>query len=255
MLKSKCQMENGVSHDNNKNILGFTEIEPTEKFGPGKLYKIGVVEVEIYENLPDEKPPLARIRAPGASLALSYVADVKPSGDGGMLIDFGRKGEKVHSSLSINRVGDIAFIYSPPPPPMGISASGKTRRVGDVEFTQSTIEIEGTPEGVRVQVKGIVDGSPRPVNAKVRNSPLMFFLIEENPKDLKHPVYHEVWAVKGPRQELQKAKLVKGTEIEAVLYRHTFETELIGGGKEVMTRHNLSKILYVKKPSPKEPKI
>ena len=124
-----------------------------------------------------------------------------------------------------------------------------------MELTQSTIDIEGTPEGVRVQMRGIVDGSPRLVNSKIRNSPLMFFLIEENPKDQNIPVYHEVWAVKGPRQELQRAKLVKGTEIEAVLYRHTFETELIGGGKEVITRHNLSKIISVKKPSPKGQKI
>jgi hypothetical protein len=248
-------MEKSLSSENNEKELTYTEIEPTEKFGPGRLYKVGIVEVEIYENLPDEKPSLARIRAPGASMALSYVVDVRPSGDGGMLLDFGRKGEKVHASLSINRNGDIAFIYSPPPPPMGISQRGKIRRVGGMELTQSTIDIEGTPEGVRVQMRGIVDGSPRPVNAKVRNSPLMFFLIEENPNDLKHPVYHEVWAVKGPRQELQKAKLVKGTEMEAVLYRHTFETPLIGGGKEVVTRHNLSKILSVKKPSPKEPKV
>lgn len=248
-------MEIAASTDKNINALSFAEIEPTEKFGPGKLYWVGVVAVEIYEHLPDEKPSLARIRAPGASLALSYVVDVRPGSDGGMLIDFGRKGERVHASLSINSAGDIAFIYSPPPPPMGISENGIARKVRGVEYNQSTIDIEGTPEGVRVQMRGTVDGSPRPINSKIRNSPLMFFLIEENPHDQNNPVYHEVWAVKGPRQELQRAKLVKGTEIEAVLYRHTFETKLIGGGEEVITRHNLSKIISVKKPSPKGLKI
>ena len=122
-------MESALSFDKNASSLSYTEIEPSEKFGPGKLYRVGVIEVEIYECLPDEKPSLARIRAPGASLALSFVADVRPS-DGGMLIDFGRKGERVHASLSINSAGDIAFIYSPPPPPMGISQNGKIRKVG-----------------------------------------------------------------------------------------------------------------------------
>ena len=98
----------------------------------------------------------------------------------------------------------------------------------------------------------MLSSSGRPKN---RNSPLMFFLIEENPKDRDKPVYHEVWAVKSSRQELQKAKLVKGSVIEAICYRHTFETELIGGRKEVVTRHNLAKILSFEKSSAKQQKI
>lgn len=146
-------------------------------------------------------------------------------------------------------------LYSPPPPPMGISETGKVQKVRGVEYNQSTIDVPGTPEGVRIPIKGTVDGAPRPVALNIRNSPLVFFLIEENPKDLEHPVYHEVWAVKAPRQALKNAKLVKGSEIEVIVYRHTIETPLIGGGRQVITRHNLTKILSVKKPSPKERKI
>jgi len=136
---------------------------------------------------------------------------------------------------------------------MAISENGITRRIKGVEYAQSTIDIEGTPEGVRVEISGTVDAAPRPVAPKDRNSPLMFFLIETNPKDPDRPVYHEVWAVSAQRRrELKSAKLVKGDEIKAVLHRHTYETDLIGGGKEVVTRHNLTKILFVsKKSSPK----
>ena len=33
--------------------------------------------------------------------------------------------------------------------------------------------------------------------------------------------------------------------IEAVLYRHTWEVELQGGGKQTHTRHNLAKVIKV----------
>ena len=68
-------MENVIPHDNNTDALGFTEIEPNEKFGSGKLYRFGVVEIEIYEHPPDNKPPLARIRAPG--LFIEYFACIR----------------------------------------------------------------------------------------------------------------------------------------------------------------------------------
>lgn len=240
-------MEKSAPSDKNVDVPNFVEIDGGEKFGSGRLYRIGVVEVEVYDALPDNKPSLARIRAPGASMALFHVSDVRTNGDGGVLIDFGRKGEKPHASLSINRAGDIAFIYSPPPPPMGISENGQTRKVRGVEYSQSTIDIPGTAEGVRVEAKGTVDAAPRPVTPNIRNSPLMFFLIEPNPKDPQKPVYHEVWAVKAARAELQRAKLIKGSEIEAVLYRKVLDLTTIGGEKETVTRNYLAKLIYVSK--------
>ena len=110
----------------------------------------------MYEN-PPGLPPFARIRSPGLSVALSHVSEVKSNNEGGMLLDFARKGERVHASLSINRAGEIAFIYSPPPPPLEISVSEETRSVRGIAYTQSTIDIPGTAEGVRVHMKGTVD--------------------------------------------------------------------------------------------------
>jgi hypothetical protein len=239
-------MDSRSSIDNNKDALSYSEIEPTEKFGPGKLYKIGAMQVEVYDALPDNRPSLARIRAPGASMAIYHVLDVRMSQDGGMLIDFGLVGEKVHASLSINRAGDIAFVYSPPVS-MGISENGKTRTVRGIEYNQSTIDIPRTAEGIRVEIRGTVDAAPRPVVSNMRNSPLMFFLIEENPKEPQKPVYHEVWAVKAARGELQRAKLIKGSVIEAVLYRKVLDLTTIGGEKETVTRNYLARLIYVSK--------
>jgi hypothetical protein len=39
--------------------------------------------------------------------------------------------------------------------------------------------------------------------------------------------------------------LLTDSSIEAVLYRHTWEVELQGGGKQTHTRHNLAKIISV----------
>jgi hypothetical protein len=249
-------MENGVTHDTNTIELGFTEIEPNEKFGSGKLYRFGVVEIEIYEHPPDNKPSLARIRAPGYSSNISHIVEVRSNSDGGMLIDFARKGQKVHASLSINRAGECVTMYSPPPPPIGINESGITRTIKGTLYHQSAIEIEGTPEGVRVQVRGTVDSAPRLVNSNIRGGPLMFFLFEEFPQNPEKPDPLEVRADKSAsKQELRRAKLVKGSIVEVVLYKHTYEETTIGGERITTTRYNLSKIISIKKPSPKELKI
>ncbi len=47
------------------------------------------------------------------------------------------------------------------------------------------------------------------------------------------------------REEVKALKLKKDDCIEAVLYRHTWEVELQGGGKQTHTCHNLAKIIKV----------
>ena len=47
------------------------------------------------------------------------------------------------------------------------------------------------------------------------------------------------------REEVKALKLKKDDCIEAVLYRHTWDVELQGGGKQTHTRHNLGKIITV----------
>jgi hypothetical protein len=214
---------------------------PHEKYGVGEVYQFGPTRVELYLGT-DEVSARVRILMSDASLGLLNVSQVKPSQDGGLLIDCARQGQKPHCTVNINNRGEIAFLYSPPAS-MQISESGQVRRFGGREFTQSTIDIEGTPEGVKVQIRGTVDAAPRLIDTKNQRSPLAFFLIEDNPTG--KPVYHEVWAINKPKQELKALKLVKGTLIEAILFRHTYEAELVSGKKVTVTRHNLVKVIYV----------
>ncbi len=54
-----------------------------------------------------------------------------------------------------------------------------------------------------------------------------------------------MWARNKVRDEVKALKLKKDDCIEVVLYRHTWEVELQGGGKQTHTRHNLAKVIKV----------
>src|SRR6266566_1321597 len=105
---------------------------------------------------------------------------------------------------------------------------------------------EVTPEGVRVMIYGTLETAPKAVTTK-RGSPLQFFLLEYDPEKPQEPIRHDVWARKKARDDLHGLKLKKGDSIEAVLYRHTWEVPLQGGGIETHTRHNLSTITRVQR--------
>ena len=155
--------------------------------------------------------------------------------------------DQVNGGCEIGRSGDVVFVYTAPKAEarLSISQDGYTRKdVYGRSYTQSSLEIQGTPEGVRVTIFGVVGAVPKPVNNK-RGSPLQFFLVEYNPEKPDEPIRHEVWARNKARDEVQQLKLKKHDTIEAVLYRHTWETKLQGGGTQTHTRHNLGKILRV----------
>ena len=213
-------------------------LEPHEKYGVGEAYQFGPTRVELYLGTL-EAPPIVRIHTGRNWLVLADVSNVQPMQAGGVLIDCALQGQKPHCSININGLGEIAFLYSPPSSPI----SSRIQRVGEKEFTQPTIGIEGTPEGVKVQIRGSVDAAPRLIDSKNQRSPLAFFLIEDNPAG--KPVYHEVWAINKPKQDLKALKLVKGTLIEAILFRHTYEAELVSGEKITVIRHNLVKVIYI----------
>lgn len=229
---------------NLKTMLPSQPIETHDRFGVGELYQLGVTRVELFMGTTDSSP-VARLRMPGGMLAFSDVSEVKAMQDGGLLIDCAKQGQKPHCSISINRFGEIAFVYAPPPAPMQFNENGMKQKIRGKEYAQSTIDIEGTPEGVKVRIRGTVDAAPRPVDSKNPRSPLTFFLIEDNPAQPDKAVYHEVWAINKPKTELKALKLVKGILIEAIFFRHTYEIELIGGEKETVIRHNLIKVIYV----------
>ncbi len=221
--------------------------EPTkqsDKFGEGELYKIGQVNIELFYGT-EKASPAVRIRAPGATHILASVSEVLPQDDG-LLINCALPGQHPHCSAHIGKDGSIAILYSPPVS-MTVSENGVTRNIKGQEYIQTSIGIEGSVEGVRVQIKGVVDAAPRLVDAKNPRSPLTFFLIEEAPKNPGKSVYHEVWAKNRAKQQLKSLKLVKGDIIEAVLYRHIIDVDFIGGESANVTRHNLHTIIYVEK--------
>lgn len=238
-------MENGSAIDTTqiKAAYNAQALEAHERFGVGELYQFGPTRVELYAGL-NQTPPVVRLRIPGGLLVFTDISAIKPSQDGGILIDCARSGQTPHCSINISKSGEVVFLYSPPPPPMQMSQQGIARRIGGRDFIQSSIDVQGTPEGVRVQIKGMVDAAPRLLDPKNQRSPLTFYLIEDDPARPEKPVYHEVWANNRSKQELKALKLTKGSMIEAILFRHTFEAQLTSGEKMTIIRHNLVKVIY-----------
>ncbi len=238
-------MESSISLDTSamKTAYSPQALEAHERFGVGELYQFGTTQVELYPGM-GETAPVVRLRMPGGLLAFSDIIAVKPSDDGGMLIDCALEERMPHCSITISKGGDVAFLYSPPAS-MTVSQNGMSRTIGGREYKQSTIDIEGTAEGVRVQIKGKVDAAPRLLDAKSQKSPLTFFLIEDNPRDPTKPIYHEVWASNKVKQEVKALKLVKDTVIEAIFFRHKIEIELQNREKVTVERHNLVKVIFV----------
>jgi hypothetical protein len=209
-----------------------------ERYGEGERYTFGSTLADIYSN-PPEMTPVVQMRMVKGYLALGDVLHVVPTEAGGLHVDHAT------GSCEIGNTGDLAYVYTAPKPEvlLRVSQEGQTHKdVYGRSFTQSSMEVAGTAEGVRVMIYGVVEAAPKPVNNK-RGSPLQFFLVEYNPLRPDEPIRHEVWARNKVREELKELKLKKDDCIEAVLYRHTWDVELQGGGKQTHTRHNLSKII------------
>lgn len=217
-------------------------LEPHAKYGSGEAYRFGAAIVELYLGH-DDVPSLARLRLPDELLMLRHVVEIKPNGDGGVIIECARRGQKSHASVSVSRRGELAHIYTPPPDDMKLSE--RQIRVGGRDFTQTSIDVAGTPEGVRVQIRGTVTAAPRLVDTRNQRSPLMFFLVEEDPAQPDKAVTHEVWAINKSKQELKALKLVKGNVIEIIGYRHTYDAELENHEKVKFIRHNLVRVIAV----------
>ena len=216
------------------------EASPThERFGEGERYTFGSTLADVYSN-PPELTPVVYVRMVKGYLAVGDVLHVLPTDAGGLHVDH------AHGACEISNTGDVASVYTPPSE-FRVSQDGGTQTdVFGRSYTQTSLDVEGTPEGVRVMIYGSLEAAPKAVTAK-RGSPLQFFLLEYDPANPQEPIRHDVWARSKPRDVLQGLKLKKGDSIEAVLYRHTWEVELQGGEKETHTRHNLSTITKVER--------
>ncbi len=211
-----------------------------ERYGEGERYTFGSTLADVYSE-PPELTPVVQMRMVKGYLAVGDVLHVLPTGAGGLHIDH------ANGACEVGKTGDVASVYTAPKPEVQLRASqdGYTRKdVYGRSYTQSSLEIAGTPEGVRVTIYGVVDAAPKPVNNK-RGNALQFFLLEYDPEKPEEPLRHEVWVRNSMREEVKTLKLKKDDGIEAVLYRHTWEVELQGGGKQSHTRHNLTRIIKV----------
>ena len=218
------------------------DLPPHDRFGQGHRYRFGSTLADIYSRPPDHAPVVV-LRTQQSYLAVGDVLHVAPTEAGGLHVDH------ANGACELSRTGDLAYVYTAPPPQASVHVSqdGPIRkdRYGR-DYTQSSLEVAGTPEGTRVTIYGVVEAAPKPVNAK-RGSPLQFTLLEYNPEQPGEPIKHDVWARNTTRDELHKLKLKKDDSIEAVLYRHTWEVALQGGAKETHTRHNLATITRVER--------
>lgn len=205
------------------------ELPAHERFGEGERYTFGKTLADVYSN-PPELTPVVYMRMVKGYLAVGDVLHISPTQEGGVHID------SAMSTCEISKTGDLAFVYTAPTPELLL------KDVYGRSYTQSSLEVAGTPEGVTIY--GVVDAAPKPINTK-RGSPWQFFLVEYNPKQPEEPLKHEVWATNTMRDEVKALKLKKDDCIEALLYRHTWEVELQGGGTQTHTRHNLTKIIKV----------
>jgi hypothetical protein len=217
-------------------------LPPHERYGEGERYTFGATLADVYSN-PPELTPVVLMRMVKGYLAVGDVLHVLPTEAGGLHVDHANGG------CEIGNTGDVVSVYTAPKPEASLrmSQDGYTRKdVYGRSYTQSSLEVEGTPEGVRVVIYGVVEASPKPVTSK-RGSPLQFFLVEYNPQKPEEPLKHEVWVRNAMREEVKALKLKKDDCIEAVLYRHTWEVDLQGGGTQTHTRHNLTRIIKVEK--------
>lgn len=210
-----------------------------EKWGVGLRYRFGSSCADVYP-APITIAPAVRIRTETMALSLSDVLHVAPTENGGLHVDH------ANGSCEVSRRGDLAYVYTVPSV-VTMSDKGPTRTdVYGRSYTQTSIEVEGTTEGKRITIYGVIEAMPRPVNSR-RDSPLRFSLLEYNPENPGEPIQHEVWARNQAREVLKKLKLKQGDSIEAVLYRHTWEVALQGGKTETHTRHNLTAITRVER--------
>ena len=195
------------------------------------------VAVDVYPT----HPALVRIltRTGEEAVSLGRVRSIAPDGNGGIRI------KNTNTECLIGSDGMITFIRTLPEPEILLFQESPVGRKHG-KYTQAMLEAGETKEGDRVERYGIVEAAPKPVN-KRRESPLQFVLVVADPEKEGETQRLEVYATKKARQQLQRSKLGKDDRIRAVLYRHSWTTETIGGGEIVHTRYNVATLLAIER--------
>ncbi len=219
------------------------ELPAHKQFGNGERYSFGTTHIDIYP-LPPSATPTLLVRGRRNRLAVGDVYKVEPIDTNGLHVLY------VDGELMVNANGNYVNVYTAPDPELlGLqeaSAGQKRRDRRGTEFTQTMLDTSGTKEGERVEIWGMVEAAPKPVN-KGKNSPLQFFLTVPLPDKEGEKERWEVYATNKAKQQVKGRKLTKGDSIHAVLYKHTWTVELQDGSETMHTRYNLATIIEVEK--------
>ncbi len=147
--------------------------------------------------------------------------------------------------------GNYVTVYTAPVDPEVIpfqEVTGGLRKQGKGgnTYTQHILDAPDVKEGERVEKYGTVEAAPKPVN-KSRTSPLQFYLLVSHPEHEREQERLEVYSTKAAKQKLQGYKLVQGDKIHAILYKHTWTDQTIGGDQIVSIRYNLTAITGIER--------
>ena len=191
------------------------ELPAHKQFGNGERYSFGTTHIDIDPLLPSATPTLL-VRGRRNRLAVGDVYKVEPIDTNGLHVLY------VDGELMVNANGNYVNVYTAPDPELlGLqeaSAGQKRRDRRGTEFTQTMLDTSGTKEGERVEIWGMVEAAPKPVN-KGKNSPLQFFLTVPLPDKEGEKERWEVYATNKDKQQVKGRKLTKGDSIHAVLYK------------------------------------
>lgn len=238
-----------MSAENNRLDLAAIEAayqpEPlqSEKRTDGRRVILGQENAAVALDIFPESPPLVVVRSRGSEelLSMKNVTSITAETHGVRITN-------KQSECLVSTEGHIIFSRTPPPPPPKPFIEGRSVLRFDkfgVPYQQSTLDIEGTPEGERVHARGMVKEEPKQ-EGRGKDRPLMFIL-EEVDEEKGIVVDHEVYATKQARAELTRKKLKRGDIIEAVMFRHSITVPTVNGEELTHTRHHLVTVTKVER--------
>jgi hypothetical protein len=222
------------------------ETLPThDRFGVGYRYHFESTLVDIYP-APSVGLPMIVVRGRRTSVFLGDAVKVEATENKGLRI------KHVDGEVMVDPNGNYAALYTAPVEPEIIpfqeayAVLKKQGKDGETTYTQHMLAAPDAKEGERMEKFGTVEATPKPVN-KAKTSPLQFYLLVDDPEKEGGQERLEVYSTKATKQKVQGLKLVQGDKIHAVLYKHTWTDQTIGGDTLTSTRYNLTTILEVKR--------
>ncbi len=215
-----------------------------DRLGIGQRYRFGTTVVDLYP-APTSGLPLVFIQGRRNRVTIGDVVKVEATEKKGLHI------KHMDGEVMVDPTGNYVTVYTAPVEaevipfqevPDGVRKQDKEGNT----YTQHMLDAPGAKEGERVEKYGTLEAAPKPVN-KAKNSPLQLYLLVSDPEQEGEQERLEVYSTKATKQKLQGYKLVQGDKIHAVLYKHTWTDQTIGGEPLVYTRYNLTAIAGIER--------